>query len=108
FGFTPTAATAAAYGGMSTDYSCSYGSDVVALVAKNAATKLSDQGGVSLDIDGDGTVNPLVDGLLLWRAYSGARGAALTAGINFPSSATRQTPASIESYLRLCNVDLAP
>lgn len=43
----------------------------------------------SLDVDGDGTVNPLIDGLILTRAVLGFTGPRVYAGVAFPSSATR-------------------
>ena len=54
------------------------------------------------DIDGDGQVSPLVDGLLLLRALLGLQGQALTAGIRFSPVSTRTTSNDILSYLRGC------
>jgi hypothetical protein len=52
-----------------------------------------------LDIDGNGTLDSLTDGLLIERYLSGLRGSALTASA-IGSGATRMTPAEIEDYLR--------
>jgi hypothetical protein len=50
------------------------------------------------DVDGDGQVDALTDGLILIRYLFGLRGAALTVGAVGPG-ATRNTAALIESYL---------
>jgi hypothetical protein len=42
------------------------------------------------DLDGDGTVSPLIDGLVLVRAMLGLSNEAITRGIAFPESATRR------------------
>ena len=54
------------------------------------------------DIDGDGQVSPLVDGLLLLRALLGLQGQALTAGIRFSPLSMRTTSNDILNYLRGC------
>jgi uncharacterized delta-60 repeat protein len=43
----------------------------------------------SLDIDGDGVLNPAIDGLILARATLGFTGSAVYAGIAFPANAKR-------------------
>jgi len=52
-----------------------------------------------LDIDGDGTVTLGIDALLLARISAGVTGSAVTAGIAFPTVATRKTWPDIRSYL---------
>ena len=68
---------------------------------------ISDPGGLalrdgtstgSLDIDGDGSVDALTDGLLSLRHLFGLSGAALTAGALGPN-ATITNPATIKAYL---------
>ena len=54
----------------------------------------AEQGAVSLDIDQDGAVNPLSDGLLLLRALFGFEGASLVAGALGPN-AENQDPESV-------------
>jgi Domain of unknown function (DUF5122) beta-propeller len=44
----------------------------------------------SLDIDGDGVLNPAIDGLLLTRAALGFTYSNLLAGISFPANAIRK------------------
>ncbi len=51
-----------------------------------------------LDVDGDGQVDALTDGLLLIRYLSGVRGDALVAG-TIAAGARRRTSAAIETYL---------
>jgi len=54
-----------------------------------------------LDVDGNGSFDPLVDGQLIVRYLLGFRGSALVAGL-IPQSGTpppRATPAAIEAYL---------
>jgi uncharacterized delta-60 repeat protein len=43
----------------------------------------------SLDLDGDGAINPAIDGLMLTRIALGFTGTAVYAGISFPASARR-------------------
>ena len=54
-----------------------------------------------LDVDGDGSYDTKVDGMLIIRYLLGFRGTALTAGIFSQSSplSPRTTPAAIEEYL---------
>ena len=53
----------------------------------------------TLDIDGDGNVDALTDGVLLMRYLSGLRGSALAAGVA-GAGATRATPDALEGYLQ--------
>jgi hypothetical protein len=52
-----------------------------------------------LDIDGNGQVLPLSDGLLVFRWLDGVRGQALVNGLVMPGSCTRCTATKIEKYL---------
>ena len=54
--------------------------------------------GEFLDIDGNGSVDPLSDGLLTLRYLFGIRGATLINGV-VAQDATRNTAAEIEEYL---------
>ncbi|MEE9302509.1 MAG: DUF1800 family protein [Thiotrichaceae bacterium] len=65
------------------------------LIEPYIQAKSSDQ---TLDIDGDGTVKPLTDSLLLLRYLFGFRGETLIAGA-VDNNATRSTAAAIESYI---------
>jgi hypothetical protein len=56
--------------------------------------------GCSFDLDGDGTIDPLVDSLLLLRIAMGFKDAAALQGINFPGAAPRSDWASISGYLQ--------
>jgi hypothetical protein len=53
---------------------------------------------VTLDVDGDGTIQPLTDGLLILRYDFGFRGATLITGV-VSSTCTRCDAPSIEAYL---------
>jgi len=65
-------------------------------------------GGCSLDIDGNGTKDPLTDGLLLLRAMLGATGSAVTTGATAPN-ASRNTWALIQPWLNgTCGGNFAP
>jgi len=59
----------------------------------------------SLDVDGSGSVQALVDGVLIIRNMLGLTGASLTGSLNFPPSATRTTPAAIATFLAGQNYD---
>jgi CubicO group peptidase (beta-lactamase class C family) len=50
-----------------------------------------------VDIDGDGTVNPAIDGVILLRAMLGLKGTAITAGLTIPG--VRSDPNAIRTYL---------
>ena len=54
----------------------------------------------SIDVDGNGTYDPLIDGLLLIRYLSGPRGNALVAGTLGATGATRTNAMDIELYLK--------
>lgn len=54
--------------------------------------------GVLLDVDGNGTTDPLSDGLLVLRYLFGIRGATLINGV-VALDATRSSASEIESYL---------
>ena len=53
----------------------------------------------ALDIDGNGTADPLTDGLLLIRYLYGARGDALIAGVADPLG-SRKTYDAIQTYIQ--------
>ena len=55
--------------------------------------------GLAIDIDGNGRVEALTDGLLILRYLFGLRGASLIAGAVDPAG-TRKTAAVIETYLQ--------
>jgi uncharacterized delta-60 repeat protein len=55
----------------------------------------------SLDVDGDGRVLPLIDGLILNRLSRGARGTAALQGVQFDGAAMRTTYESIRDFLFL-------
>jgi uncharacterized delta-60 repeat protein len=51
------------------------------------------------DIDGDGVMNPLIDGLIITRAMLGMAGSAVIQGMSFQPHALRKTWAAIRDYL---------
>jgi hypothetical protein len=55
-------------------------------------------GPLLFDVDGDGTINPQVDGLLIVRYMAGLRGDDLTDGLLQPGS-IRTSPESLEAFL---------
>lgn len=56
--------------------------------------------GLTLDIDGDGLVNPLTDGLLFWRYAASASATVLTQSVRAPLSVPgTRSDAAIQSYL---------
>lgn len=62
----------------------------------------------TMDIDGDGVVNPATDGLLLTRISLGIKGSAALAGA-LGASATRTTWTQVRDYLfSECNMPVAP
>ena len=61
----------------------------------------------AMDIDQNGIVDALTDGLLLLRYTFGLRGDALIAGVIAPGSA-RNTAAAIEAYLNACVAKTGP
>jgi hypothetical protein len=63
----------------------------------------------TMDIDGDGVVNSTTDALLLARVSMGFRGTAVTGGITFPATATRNTWPLIRDHLvQRCNMSVLP
>jgi DNA-binding beta-propeller fold protein YncE len=66
-------------------------SDAIAVFTRDVPTD---------DIDGNGSVDPLTDGLLQLRYFFGFRGAALVAGAVDPVGCTRCTAAAIEAYIQ--------
>ena len=60
----------------------------------------------SLDADGSGTNQALVDGILIIRNMLSFMGGPFTSGITFPGSATRTTEAAIKGFLATQNYDL--
>jgi hypothetical protein len=59
-----------------------------------------------LDVDGSGTRQALVDGVLLVRAMLGVSGAAYTSGITFPGAATRTTETAVKNFITARNYDV--
>ncbi len=57
-----------------------------------------------LDLDGNGTIDPSTDGMLLLRAILGYRGTALTAGALAPN-ALRTAPEAIQAHLTAMPLD---
>ena len=53
---------------------------------------------IKLDIDGNGAIDALTDGLLLYRYLDGQRGQSLITGV-ISSDATRKSFDEIETYL---------
>ena len=87
FGMSGQVLTAGAIGATATR------SDPVAVVAYLDGIR------ASLDIDGNGNVDALTDGLLILRYLFGVRGAALISNV-VGAGATRTTAAQIESYIQ--------
>ncbi len=74
-------------------------------VATNATRKTANEietylidGGLSLDIDGDGEIKPLTDGLLTLRYLFGFRGDALINNA-IDANATRKTSTGVEAFI---------
>lgn len=59
-----------------------------------------------LDVDGSGTRQALVDGVLLVRSMLGVSGAAYTSGITFPGAATRTTETAVKNFITARNYDV--
>ena len=60
-----------------------------------------------LDVDGDTTYKPLIDGQLLIRHLLGISGPPLVAALPaFPQTATRKTDSEITNYLNTLNLDI--
>ena len=62
---------------------------------------------LALDIDGDGTIDSLTDGILFLRWHFGLRGAALIANA-IGANATRTTAAEIEAYMARLDAQPSP
>jgi hypothetical protein len=60
----------------------------------------------NLDIDGNGTRQAFVDGILLTRGLLGVTGASLTNGVTIPAGAPRNTPALISPFIAANNYDV--
>ncbi len=61
--------------------------------------------GCVLDIDGNGAIDPLTDGLLILRTMFGLTGTAVTAG-SIAGNATRKTWADIQPFIQLGQLDI--
>ena len=61
----------------------------------------------SLNVDGDGTLGPLTDGILIIRYLAGFTGQALVKSA-MGSSATRTTPESVTAYLDQLSPQVSP
>lgn len=59
----------------------------------------------NLDVDGSGSVQALVDGVLIVRNMLGLSGTSLTSSLAFPPSATRTAPADIATFFAGQNYD---
>ena len=59
----------------------------------------------NLDVDGGGSLQALIDGVLIVRGMLGLSGASLNAGITFSSGATRTDPTTISNFLATQNYD---
>ena len=66
--------------------------------AFNRISKIIHSMGDALDIDGNGEIDALTDGLILYRYMSGERGSRLVEGIVAPN-AERSSAVQIEVYL---------
>jgi hypothetical protein len=86
FGLTGSAVTAEAMGATS-------GRTVADIITYLDSIK------AQLDIDGNGTFDPLTDGLLIFRYMAGLRGDALIEGAIGGNNPTRFTAEDIENYL---------
>ena len=65
--------------------------------------------GCTLDVDGNGSIDALTDGLILIRAMFGLTGPAVTNGVIGGGMPTRTTWAQIQSYLNAnCGTNFAP
>jgi hypothetical protein len=60
----------------------------------------------NLDVDGSGSRQALVDGLLLLRNMLNIAGSAYTAGITFPGTATRTTESDVKTFIASNNYDI--
>ena len=73
--------------------------DIETFVQSQLAPQLALSNRAAWDIDGDGIVNPLTDGLLVLRAVLGLTGTAVTNGAIGSNNPARATWASVKNYL---------
>jgi hypothetical protein len=75
----------------------------IPFASRKSATEIAsylDGLGLALDIDGDGVVNPLTDGLLFWRYSVASPATVLTTSIRAPlATPGARTDAAIQTYL---------
>jgi hypothetical protein len=77
-------------------------------IATVAGLALGVTAGCSLDVDGNGAIDPLTDGLLLFRAMFGLTGTAATVGAT-GIGATRASWQKVRAYMNgNCGTDFAP
>lgn len=104
-GLTPPAVTS------STSFnSCSLRNNGLSLAGfvNTQATATGPGGAIPYDIDGDGQVSALTDGLMLLRVSLGLSGSAVVTGAT-AAGAPRTTWAQIQPYLRVqCGLNVAP
>jgi hypothetical protein len=62
--------------------------------------------GCNLDMDGNGSRQALIDGVLIVRNMLGITSASMVTGITFAPSATRTTPAAISAFYAAQNLDI--
>jgi hypothetical protein len=60
----------------------------------------------SLDVDGNGSRQALVDGLLILRNMLNIAGTSYTAGVTFPASATRTSETAVKAFIASNNYDV--
>jgi hypothetical protein len=60
----------------------------------------------NLDVDGNGSRQALVDGLLVLRNMLNIAGTSYTAGVSFPASATRTNEAAVKAFIATNNYDV--
>ncbi len=88
--------------GLPTANSCAQrtsATDIEAFVQRQLAPQLALSNRAAWDIDGDGIVNPLTDGLLVLRAVLGLTDTAVTNGAIGSNSPARANWASVKNYL---------
>jgi hypothetical protein len=62
--------------------------------------------GCNLDMDGNGSRQALIDGVLIVRNMLGITSASMVTGISFSATATRTTPAAIATFYATQNFDI--
>lgn len=110
FQFTGTLASTLGVGGTATvkfvsDGNYSYAGTTPGMQDQTLTITAAAAPACSLDVDGSGNVQALVDGVLIVRNMLGLTGASLTGSLAFPPSATRTTPAAIATFLAGQNYD---